>query len=113
MNLHCGNAVIGAHMGDCGLPYELGKVSDFPTITWITGRQLSTLPQCLRRYFYSKTKRSERRGVITEIIDFIRTVFYSLTTSVASLRIVSELKTERCSDFIGIRTQHFSTTLIS
>ena len=50
----CGNDMIDVHVGtllDSKLPtcfpQSLGKVSDFPTIIWITASQLPTLPQSL------------------------------------------------------------------
>ena len=76
----CGNDMIDAHVEnlvDSKLPtgflQSLGKVSDFPTIIWITASQLPTLPQSLLLLSFL-IFRERRRMFMRKIVDRVNIV---------------------------------------
>jgi len=82
----CGNDMIDVHVGNMldsklptGFPQSLGKVSDFPTIIWITASQLPTLPQSLLLLFFLIFKK-RRRIYMMKIADRLNIVTSVIVT---------------------------------
>ena len=83
---HCGNDMIDVHVETMldsklttGFPQSLGKVSDFPTIIWITATQLPTLPQSPLLLFFLIFKK-RRRMFMRKIADMVNIVTPAIVT---------------------------------